>query len=174
MSDRSESDGYTTGAAVRTLYFALAAVLAATPWAFAVGESPAVDYPIDFRSWQHVKSMVIRPDHPLADRFGGVHHIYANAEALSGLAAGQYQSGAVFVFDLLDYDETDQAITEAGRRRLDVMQYDRGRSGATGGWGFASFVADSRELFDQDVVEECFACHTSAEASNYVFSTYRP
>jgi len=38
-----------------------------------------VSYPKGFRNWYHVKSMVIMPGHPLADPFGGIHHIYCHA-----------------------------------------------------------------------------------------------
>ena len=78
------------------------------------------------------------------------------------------------MFDLLDYNEADKVIVEADRKRLDVMQYDRRRFLDTGGWGFTSFVAGSpTQRVDQDVVQACFSCHMSVEASNYVFSTYR-
>jgi len=134
-----------------------------------------VDYPSDYRSWQHVKTMVIQPGHALEDPFGGIHHIYANSKAMSGLTSGQYEDGAVFVFDLLDYDNSNNTIVETDRKRLDVMQYDSEQFSETGGWGFESFVGDSRtERVEQDVVTACFNCHIPAKESNYVYSQYRP
>lgn len=140
-----------------------------------VNSAPAaIDYPSDYRSWQHLKSMIIQPGHPLEEPFGGIHHIYANAKAFSGLTNGEYDSGAIFVFDLLDYVESDKTIVEADRKRVDVMQYDPNRFAATGGWGFDTFVGNSMvERVEQDVVSACFGCHQSAEASNFVFSQYR-
>jgi len=133
-----------------------------------------VDYPSNYRSWQHLKSMIIQPGHPLEEPFGGIHHIYANAKAFSGLTNGEYESGAIFVFDLLEYVERDKTIVEANRKRIDVMQYDPSRFTATGGWGFDTFVGNSMvERVEQDVVSACFGCHQSAEASNFVFSQYR-
>ena len=135
----------------------------------------AVDYPSGYRSWQHVKSMIIQPGHPLADSFGGIHHIYANADAMSGLTGGKYENGAFFVFDLLDYKSNENTIVEAARKRIDVMQYDSQRFSETGGWGFESFVGNSRtERVDQDVVSACYGCHIPAEKTNFIFSRYRP
>ena len=145
-------------------------------WAVADAQpETVVDYPAGYRSWQHVKSMIIQPGHALEDSFGGIHHIYANSKAMSGLADGQYKDGAVFVFDLLDYDDSENTIVEAARKRIDVMQYDSEQFSATGGWGFESFVGDSRtERVEQDVVTACFNCHIPAKESNYVYSQYRP
>jgi hypothetical protein len=160
---------------MRRLSLTIMAVLAAACGAKAISDNASVDYPLDYRSWQHVKSMVIQPGHALEDPFGGIHHVYANSKAMNGLTGGQYEDGAVFVFDLLDYDDSDNAIVETGHKRLDVMQYDSEKFSKTGGWGFDTFVGDSKtERLDQDVVAACFGCHASAEASNYVFSKYRP
>jgi hypothetical protein len=141
----------------------------------ASGDDDGVNYPLNYRSWQHVKSMIIKPGHPLEDPFGGIHHIYANGKAMSGLNGGEYEDGAVFVFDLLGYDDENQLIVETKRIRIDVMQYDQQRFSVTGGWGFESFVGDSSsERVDQDVVLNCFNCHLPAKDSSYVYSKYRP
>lgn len=134
-----------------------------------------VAYPSGYRAWQHVKTMIIQPGHALEKPFGGIHHVYANAKAMSGLGNNQYADGAVFVFDLLDYENSGNTIVETDRKRLDVMQYDRQRFSATGGWGFDTFVSDSSAgRLEQDVVTACFNCHLAAKDSNYVYSRYRP
>lgn len=79
-----------------------------------------VNYPSGYRSWQHVKSMIIQPGHPLADSFGGIHHIYANAAAMRGLTGGQYDDGAVFVFDLLDYKNRTTHTADIDRKQEDA------------------------------------------------------
>ncbi len=151
------------------------AVLTAAFAAQAVSDTAKVDYPNGYRAWQHVKSMIIQPGHPLEDPFGGIHHIYANAKAMKGLTGGDYETGAVFVFDLLGYQEGELVVVEKARKRIDVMQYDDERFSATGSWGYDTFVGDSKtERWDQDVTVACYACHTGAKASNYVFSQYRP
>lgn len=154
----------------------LTSVLLATAFsAQAVGDSASVDYPSGYRAWQHLKSMIIQPGHPLENPFGGIHHIYANEKAMEGLTSGTYEEGAVFVFDLLNYDNSNNTIVETERKRIDVMQFDSQKFAATDGWGYDTFVRDSTtERLDQDVVTACYACHMGAKPSNYVFSKYRP
>ncbi len=160
---------------MRKLNLTVLAVLAAACGAKAIGDDTSVDYPSGYRSWQHVKSMIILPGHALEDPFGGIHHIYANSKAMGGLAGGQYEDGAVLVFDLLNYDDSNKTIVETDRKRIDVMQKDSEQFSETGGWGYDTFVGDSAtERLGQDVVVACHACHTSVKASNYVFSQYRP
>ena len=142
--------------------------------AVAFAQRAAVDYPTDFRSWHHVKTGIIQPGHGLAEKFGGIHHIYANPAAMKGLNGGTYEIGAVLVFDLLEYVESDLTITEAARRRIDVMQYDPDKFGDTDGWGYDSFLKGSKtDRVEQDAVVACYACHTSVAESNFVFSKYR-
>jgi hypothetical protein len=157
------------------IYFAFMAALLVAFGPEAVGDNTGVEYPSGYRTWQHVKSMIIQPGHPLEDPFGGIHHIYANSKAMSGLTSGEYEDGAVFVFDLLGYADVDKVIVETDRKRIDVMQYDPERFSETDGWGYDTFVGDSTtERLVQDVVVSCYGCHTGAQASNYVFSQYRP
>lgn len=159
---------------MRTIALILVVMLAHMAGAEVVTNTALVDYPKDYRSWTHVKSMIIQPGHALEDPFGGIHHIYANAKAMAGLTGDVYETGAVFVFDLLNYEEADGLLVESSRKRIDVMQYDRKRFSATGGWGYDTFIGDSTEnRINQDVVVACYACHTGAQASSYVFSQYR-
>ena len=160
---------------MRLLKLTIMAILAFAIGANAVGDSASVDYPSGYRGWQHVKSMIIQPGHALENPFGGIHHVYANSKAMSGLASGKYEVGAYFVFDLLNYDDSNLTIVETDRKRIDVMQYDNAKFAATGGWGYDTFVGDSKtKRLEQDVVAACYGCHIGAEASNYVFSQYRP
>lgn len=148
----------------------------ALAWAISNAQpEKGVDYPSGFRSWQHVKSMVIQPGHPLEEPFGGIHHIYANEKAMRGLSDNHYVDGAVFVFDLLDYDDNENLIVETERKRVDVMHYDSRQFAETGGWGFDTFVGNSRtQRIGQDVVTACFECHQAAKETGYVYSEYRP
>ncbi len=133
-----------------------------------------VAYPDGYRSWTHVKSMVIHPEHGLADPFEGIHHVYANGEALAGLASNEYQTGATLVFDLLSQEPGDGAIQEGARKFIGVMEYDNERFAATGGWGFEAFAGDSRtERVVSDGGVSCFGCHQAAKADGYVFSKFR-
>ncbi len=160
---------------MRHIYLSLIALIAATFASFAGSEDAVVDTAPDYRAWQHVKSMIIQPGHPLEDRFGGIHHVYANAKAMVGLANGEYAAGAVFVFDLLDYEISDMTIVETAHKRLDVMRYDPAKYALTGGWEYATYLPDNpTRRIEQDVVAACYSCHIGAKAAGYVFSHYRP
>ena len=153
----------------------LTALIAITWGSTAVRQNPGVDYPSDYRAWQHVKTMIIKPGHPLENPFGGIHHVYANSKAMSGLSSGEYEDGAGFVFDLLGYLDNEGLITETDRIRIDVMQYNSEKFSETGDWGYETFVGDSTtERLVQDVVVNCFNCHIPAKETNYVYSKYRP
>jgi hypothetical protein len=159
---------------MRRFKLIFAAMLVTTIGAKTIDYDTVVDYPSKYRSWQHIKTMIIQPGHPLEDPFGGIHHIYANSKAMVGLKQHEYEDGAVFVFDLLKYNESNRLIIEAGRKRLDVMQYDRKVFSETGGWGYATFVGDSKtERWEQNVLTECYSCHLGTKETNYVFSKYR-
>jgi hypothetical protein len=149
----------------------LAGLLAFTGSAAA---EPPVPYPESYRTWQHVKSMVILPGHPLADPFAGIHHVYGNEPALRGLAAGTYADGAVFVFDLLEGGVKDNAVTEGPRKLIGVMHRNTKAYAATGGWGFEGFAGDSRDRrLVTDGGKSCFACHESRKDKAFVFTESR-
>lgn len=145
-------------------------VLAAAP----PGDAP-VPYPEGYRHWTHVKSMLIEPGHPLYADFGGLHHLYANDQAIAGYRAGKFPDGAVIVFDLLAADEKDHAISAGARKVLGVMHKDGKRWAATGGWGFEGFAGGDRKTraVGANAATACFACHTQRQAQDYVFSQWR-
>lgn len=133
-----------------------------------------VQYPQGFRTWYHVKSMVIQPGHPLENPFGGIHHVYANPKALDGLKSGIYPDGAVLVFDLFDYREDNHALVENKRKLIGVMERDAKRFAATGGWGYEGFGEGKPEKrLVTDGGKGCYDCHASQKASQYVFSKLR-
>ena len=83
---------------------------------FAWAAGSAVPYPEGFRSWNHVKSMVIAEGHPLVGSFGGVHHVYVNDAGLPALKAGRpLPDGSVLVFDLLEAPVAGGGTTEGAR-----------------------------------------------------------
>jgi len=144
--------------------------------AIAANVSGDVSYPKGYRTWQHVKSMVIQEGHPLHGAFGGIHHLYANDKAMQGYKTGKFPDGAIIAFDLLEAPVTDHAITEGKRKVLGVMQKDGKQFATTGGWGFEGFVGDSKteRAVGANAVTACFACHTAQKNNDYVFSAYRP
>jgi hypothetical protein len=142
--------------------------------AWANGNADQVDYPEGYRQWAHVKSMVLQAGHPFFDTYGGIHHVYANAQALAAMKAGKpHADGAALVVDLLEATSENNAISEGSRKLIDVMQKDAQKFAATGGWGFERFKGDTQERVVTDAKSACFACHARLKERDYVFSTYR-
>lgn len=155
---------------------AIATAVALTLSAAALAADPApVPYPTGYRDWHHVKSMVINQGHPLYQSFGGIHHIYANKQAMEGYKKGKFPEGAVIVFDLLDVKSADNAVTEGERKVVGVMHKNAARYKATGGWGYEGFAKDSatERAVGKNAATACHQCHISQKDKDFVFSTLR-
>jgi hypothetical protein len=139
----------------------------------AADDAATVAYPQDFRSWSHVKSGVIGPQHQNFASLGGIHHVYANPEAMAGYRTRKFPEQSVIVFEWLEWREQDGAIEEGPRRQVDVMVKDSQRFAATGGWGFQRFVKDSQERASAPTPQQCFACHNQLQKDGLVLSKYR-
>jgi hypothetical protein len=157
----------------KSLSVAIPLLAASIAFAASTAEVP---YPTNYRSWTHVKSMVIEPGHALHASFGGIHHLYANDPAMQGYRSGKFPDGAVIVFDLLEAPASDHAITEGARKVVGVMHRDAKKYASTGGWGFEGFAGDSpsQRVVGANAATACFACHQSQRGREYVFSSYRP
>lgn len=134
-----------------------------------------VDFPAGYRSWTHIKSMVIQKGHPLHESFGGIHHLYANAKALEGYKKGKFPDGSMIVFDLLEAAAENNAITEGRRKVLGVMQKNSRKFIKTGGWGFEGFADGNpkKPAVKDNAAKACFECHSGQKDRDYVFSSYR-
>jgi hypothetical protein len=143
--------------------------------AAAAAVTTEVAYPANYRSWTHVKSMVIETGHPLHASFGGIHHLYANEKAIEGYRTDKFPDGAVIAFDLLEANAKDHAITEGARKVLGVMQRDSVRFAATGGWGFEGFAGGDpdKRVVGANAAAACFACHRAQQSRGFVFSEWR-
>lgn len=152
----------------------LISILFVTPLCSSYSAEPEIiDYPEGYRYWTHVKTVVVDESHELFENFGGFHSTYANKQALQALQnKSTYPDGSVFVFDLSVAEPFPGGIFEGKRRRLDVMQKDSKAFASTGGWGFGSFIGDSRVMVVQNVHEKCFACHMPQEQKDYVYSEF--
>jgi hypothetical protein len=149
------------------------ALLVALAITGSANSADTVPYPESFRTWSHVKSGVIGPQHKNFASLGGLHHVYANKEAMAGYKTRQFPEQSVIVFEWLEWAEKDGAILEGPRRQIDVMAKDSKRYAQTGGWGFQRFVKDTRELAAAPTPQDCFACHNQLKEDGLVLSKYR-
>ena len=149
------------------------ALLVALAITGSANSADTVPYPESFRTWSHVKSGVIGPQHKNFASLGGLHHVYANKEAMAGYKTRQFPEQSVIVFEWLEWAEKDGAILEGPRRQIDVMAKDSKRYAQTGGWGFQRFVKDTRELAAAPTPQDCFACHNKLKEDGLVLSKYR-
>jgi hypothetical protein len=119
---------------------------------------------------------IVSDKNPLYASFGGIHHIYANPEALGAFVkGGTFPDGSVIVFDLLEAKDENGAWVEGPRKFVAVMVKNRVQYSETGGWGFEGFKGDSRtERMVTDPKQQCFSCHQSQPKNEFVYSGYRP
>jgi hypothetical protein len=141
-------------------------------------DKPPVPYPDGFRSWTHVKSLIVGPEHASFTKRGGIHHYYANEKAVAGYRTGSFPDGSIIVDEAVFTKDGDGPfkglVFEGERRFLDVMVKDSGRYGGIGGWGYEHFDRDDTtgHLSGSDQAT-CSACHAKAP-TDHVFSRIRP
>lgn len=143
--------------------------------ATAAADTQTLPFPVGYSRWTHIKSGLINPGHAAFARFGGLHHIYANATALDGYRSGRFADGSVLVYDLFEAtDKGDATIDQGPRRHIDVMVKDSARFAATGGWGYAEFAAGERsDRLRTAQRDGCAVCHASQKDNDQVFSRWR-
>jgi hypothetical protein len=133
-----------------------------------------VAYPDGYRSWTHVQTTFIGPEHPRFDAIGGFQHSYANDQAMEGYRTRAFPEGSIVVVDWLELRDNGPAFGEGDRRQLDMMVKDSVRFAATGGWGFQRFVKDSKtEHAAAPTAQQCFSCHMKLRKDELVLGRYR-
>lgn len=129
-----------------------------------------LSYPSDWRSWQHVKSMVI-PDktHGLY----GFHHVYVQPKALAAYKkGGGYAEGATLVVPFYDVAEGGGAVSQGALLKVAVMQ--RAKSAKdTGGWLYGAFDPSGKPI-ELDAKAACHTCHEARKEKEFVFSEWVP
>jgi hypothetical protein len=156
----------------------VAATLAAVA-VISAEQQHVVPFPEGFRSWQHVKSIVIGPEHNSFSRRGGFHHYYANQQALIGYRTGKFPNGSVIVDEgVFTRDAEGQGkgiLMEDNRRSVDVMVKDDRLYRDTGGWGFQHFDGENKTgQLSPSAQAGCHDCHAKAKDRDLVFSSLRP
>ena len=135
----------------------------------------APSFPKEFRKWAHVKSVLVGPQSPAFATEGGIHHIYANGNAVEGYDSGKFPDGSVIVYDLLETKEVAGNTIEGQTRRVDVMVKQSERSSSTGGWEFMSFSGNDQTNGKLTAARQatCAACHAHRKDHDSVFSEFR-
>lgn len=149
------------------LLLAMAALISLS----AVYAAESVQFPESFRQWVHVGAGVILPGaNPQFKSEEGMHHIFANQEAVGGYSSGNFPDGSIIVYELRDTRQMNGVIVEGDRKRVDVMIKDSSRQ-STGGWRFERFWGSDRaQNAIHDSGASCFQCHEKANAHGSVFS----
>ncbi len=153
--------------AVLILVAGLAATYAQAP------KKPMISYPIGYRKWAHVKSMVIfGKDNKLFNQFEGLHNVYVNDIGWPALQQGRvFPDGSMLVFELFALKSSPGAIESGQRKFLSVMRKNAKAYPDTGGWGFEVFQGYQSTGSLKDA-KACFNCHASKKNRDYVFSEY--
>jgi hypothetical protein len=157
---------------------AIVAALTIGAAATQVGEKPEVPFPRDFRSWHHVKSIVVGPGHKSFSIRGGRHHYSANDAARTGYRTGTFPTGSVIVDEAVftkdGQGDASGILLEGDRRGLDVMVKNDGLYKDTGGWGFEHFDRDGTTgVLSTAARERCYECHATQTERDHVFSRVR-
>jgi hypothetical protein len=143
--------------------------------AIAADKAPEVPFPDGYRSWQHVKSTVIGPEHPSYAAEGGkIYHFYANPQAVEGYRVGQFPNGSILVRETLHTVAGEGAakgtLNEGARSAVDVMIKDDRLFAATSGWGFETFDTKNGRLAETDRAR-CFTCHSQKKDRDLVYTS---
>lgn len=162
--------------ASRNKVLVTAFLVMATGMAAVYAQAPrksVISYPAGYRKWAHVKSMVIfGKDHKLFNQFEGLHNIYVNDIGWPALQQGRaYADGSMFAFELFALKSSPGAIESGQRKFLAVMRKNSKLYADTGGWGYEVFPGYQSVGSLKDM-KQCFDCHATRKASDFVFSDY--
>jgi hypothetical protein len=160
--------------AVKLCVFGAAVFVVIAP--FAAESADDIKFPVGYRSWFHVNTMVVDKASPLFEQIGGMHNVYVNSRGQAALKKGApYPDKSVFVSDVHEVTMSDGSYVESTRKGLAVMVKDQKKYPSTGGWGFQLWAGgDPKKAVVTDAAKQCFECHQPKKDQDYVFSTYIP
>jgi hypothetical protein len=135
-------------------------------------EEARAPLPKDYRTWTHVRSMVVTDeDHGMY----GFHEVYANPKALKVLRGGKkpvvFPEGSQFVVSIYEVKQ-ERGVVKPGAKQRVVVQAKGAGAKATGGWRFGSYDPAGKPIAVDPA--SCFACHAQARETDFVFTTFDP
>ena len=131
-----------------------------------------------YRDWKLIS--VAREEGELQD----IRAVLGNDVAINAYRDGKlpFPDGTVIArlaWSLDPSDENNKAfgreqsfVAGAPKNGVQFMIKDAMKYASTGGWGFAQF--DNGKPASEAVHNKCFACHTPAQARDFVFTRYSP
>ena len=140
------------------------------------GASGGVALPVDFHDGYLANSMLVTKEPNNTGLKPGMHLIYVNRVGLDRFKQGgsmKYPDGTVLVDDVREFSLDDGVYHQGGHEFITVMVRDSKAYASTGGWGFQAWLGgDATKPIVTDSVKQCFTCHVSQNANDYVFSKY--
>lgn len=140
-----------------------------------------IPFPVGFRDWFVVNSMIVTKDSKPFSPIVGMHIIYVNAKGRATLEKGgpfPYPDGTMFADDVHEFSEVNGSYVEGKKKAVTVMVKDARKYAAAGGWGFQAWAnGDSSKPLIHDTaqsVSACLSCHTPRKEQDYTFSTFIP
>lgn len=128
-----------------------------------------------YRSWHHVKSMVIFDEkHPLFNPFSGIHHVYVNNKGLKAIKKENERSfpnGAVIAIVFYEHKLDNGAYVEGAKRIEAFMVKDTQKYKETDGWGYFAYDGKGNSLV-KDMAKDCHSCHSQVKNKDFVFSVW--
>jgi len=143
---------------------------------FAARSADDIKFPVDYRNWFHVNTMVVDKQSPLFEALGGMHNVYINSVGEAALKkGGPYPDETTFVSDVHEFTVADGSYVEGPRKVLATMVKDAKKYASTGGWAFQAWAGgDPKMPLVTDPTKQCFECHQPKKGQDYVYSTYIP
>jgi len=139
------------------------------------GETGApVPFPAEYRQWAVTRSLVVGSEHKSYPTNGGLHHYYANEQAMQGFRTGHFPDGAVVVDERLDVRQEGGITFEGARKSIAVMRKDNASYARSGGWGFDVFAGEERSHGASAAVRAaCHSCHSQRKDHDFLFTEFR-
>jgi hypothetical protein len=137
-----------------------------------------ITLPDGYRDWKLIS--VAREEGELQD----IRAILGNDIAINAYREGKlpFPEGTIIArlaWSLDPSEENNKAfgrdqsfVAGAPKNGVQFMVKDSTKYASTGGWGFAQF--DNGRPASEAVHNKCFACHTPAQARDFVFTRYSP